>query len=132
MLTGGCLCGAVRYEAGGTPFNLTMCHCATCRRASGAPLVAWFSVPKHEFRLVQGTPARFSSSAQGMRSFCKDCGSALTFENSDLPEEIDVTICTLDQPEQCPPADHTWVSRQLPWISMDDGLPGYATVRMKT
>lgn len=129
MLTGGCLCGAVRYEAGGTPFNSTICLCATCRRASGAPLVAWFSVPKKEFRLVRGAPARFSSSAQGMRSFCSQCGSALTFENSNFPDEIDVTTCTLDEPEKLLPADHTWTCQQLSWVSMDGGLPRYPAAR---
>lgn len=131
MLTGGCLCGAVRYEAGGTPFNLTFCHCATCRRASGAPLVAWFSVRKNEFRLTRGTPGRFSSSGKGLRSFCSACGSALTFENSDLPEEIDVTICTLDEPAELAPVDHTWTSRQLQWVHVDDDLPRYETTRLK-
>lgn len=131
MLTGGCLCGAVRYEAGGTPFHVTLCHCETCRRASGAPVVAWFSVRKNDFRLVRGAPSKFHSSTLGVRSFCSRCGSALTFENSDLPEEIDVTICTLDEPGKLPPADHTWVSRQLPWMSMDDGLPQHETTRLK-
>lgn len=131
MLTGGCLCGAIRFEAGGTPFNLTLCHCATCRRASGAPLVAWFSVPRSQFRFTQGTPGKFASSANATRGFCTQCGSALIFENADFPEEIDVTTCTLDNPEKLPPADHTWTTRQLPWISMDDGLPRHATTRIK-
>lgn len=129
MLTGGCLCGDIRYEAGGTPFHLTLCHCATCRRASGAPVVAWFSVPRGQFRFTQGTPSRFSSSAQGTRSFCGRCGSALTFENADLPEEIDVTTCTLDNAEQLPPRDHTWVRSRVSWLQLADGLPEYAKTR---
>ena len=61
MLTGGCLCGHVRYEADGAPFHETICHCSMCRRAAGAPMVAWFSVPRAGFRVVAGTPARFAS-----------------------------------------------------------------------
>jgi len=65
MLTGGCCCGAIRYEAGGEPFHATLCHCTTCRRSSGAPIVAWFSVRESEFRVVTGEPARFASSEHG-------------------------------------------------------------------
>lgn len=43
-LEGGCLCGAVRYRVTGKPYHVTHCHCSMCRRASGAPLVTWFSV----------------------------------------------------------------------------------------
>jgi hypothetical protein len=129
MLTGACLCGRVRYEAGGTPFHLTVCHCSICRRASGAPLVAWFSVARGEFRIVSGRPRYFRSSVHGTRSFCTDCGSALTFEDDQFPGEIDVTICTLDQPESLPPRDHTWVRSRLPWIQLNDGLPQHPRAR---
>ncbi len=43
MLRGGCFCGNIRYEAVGTPFNETNCHCSICRRTTGAPFVTWFS-----------------------------------------------------------------------------------------
>lgn len=129
MLTGACLCGQLRYEAGGTPFHLTNCHCATCRRSSGAPFVAWFSVPRAAFRFVQGTPARFNSSEHGTRSFCPSCGSPLTFESNRAPGEIDVTTCTLDDPESLPPQDHTWVRSRLRWVHVDDGLPAYEQAR---
>ena len=68
MLTGGCLCGEVRYEADGAPFHKTVCHCSMCRRASGAPIVAWFSVPREELRWVQGAPKRYRSSAQATKA----------------------------------------------------------------
>ena len=129
MLTGTCLCGQLRYEAGGTPFHLTNCHCATCRRSSGAPFVAWFSVPHAAFRFVQGTPARFQSSEHGTRSFCPRCGSPLTFESSRAPGEIDVTTCTLDDPGALPPQDHTWVRSRLRWVHLADGLPAYEQAR---
>jgi hypothetical protein len=60
MLKGGCFCGRIRYEAAGTPFHETNCHCSICRRISGAPFVTWFSVSRSEFRLVCGEPARSS------------------------------------------------------------------------
>jgi hypothetical protein len=129
MLQGGCCCGDVRYEAGGTPFHRTNCHCSICRRASGAPFVAWFSVRRTGFRFVQGEPTRFKSTPKGVRSFCPRCGTQLTFEHVDAAGEIDVTTCSLDDPEGLPPEDHTRTSSKLRWIKLADGLPEHREAR---
>lgn len=129
MLHGGCFCGALRYEAGGAPFHLTNCHCSICRGTTGAPFVAWFSVPRASFRLVRGSPTRFWSSAKGVRSFCARCGTQLTFEHEDARDEIDVTTCSLDDPGRLPPEDHTRTSSRLRWIRLADGLPEHREAR---
>lgn len=129
MWKGGCFCGAVRYEATGKPFHETSCHCSICRRTTGAPFVAWFSVPRSGFRLVRGTPARFQSTAKGSRSFCPRCGTQLTFEHAELPDEIDLTTCSLDDPEALPPRDHTRTSSKLRWLRLADQLPAYQEAR---
>ena len=77
MLKGGCYCGAIRYEARGTPFNESICHCSICRRTAGAPFVAWFSVKRSDFRLVQGSPVAFQSTSKAVRKFCGACGTQL-------------------------------------------------------
>jgi len=87
MLRGGCFCGWIRYETGATPFDETNCHCSICRRTPGAPFVAWFSVPRSQFRFVCGEPTRFESTAKGTRSFCPRCGTQLTFEHEDFFDE---------------------------------------------
>jgi hypothetical protein len=107
MLKGGCFCGWIRYETGATPFDETNCHCSICRRTTGAPFVAWFSVPRSQFRLVCGEPTRFRSTTKGTRSFCPRCGTQVTFEHEDFLDEIDVTTCSLDEPERLPPRGHT-------------------------
>lgn len=132
MLTGGCFCGTVRYEADGVPFHETNCHCDICRRTSGAPMVAWFSVPKPGFRLVSGEPTRFHSTAFGTRSFCSRCGTQLTFENGATPDEIDITVSSLDEPDQLPPKDHTYIRSRLHWIKLADQLPQYQEARPET
>ena len=129
MHKGGCYCGRVRYEAAGVPFNETSCHCSICRRTTGAPFVAWFSVPRARFRFVSGEPARFRSTAKGTRSFCPACGTQLTFEHEDFADEIDVTTCSLDDPETLPPKDHTRTSSKLDWLQLADRLPQYAEAR---
>ena len=130
MLKGGCFCGLIRYEAAGTPFHETNCHCSICRRTAGAPFVTWFSVPRSRFRIVRGEPARFKSTAKGTRSFCPRCGTQLTFEHEDFLQEIDVTACSLDDPESLAPRDHTWTGGKLTWVKLADGLPHYRQRRL--
>jgi len=129
VLTGGCYCGHVRYEAEGEAFHETLCHCADCRRVAGAPAVAWFSVATAGLRFVAGTPRRFPSSPGVTRSFCPDCGTSLTYQSDATPAETDITTASLDQPEAMPPRDHTHAGSRLPWLRLGDGLPRYATTR---
>ena len=129
MLHGGCYCGRIRYEVTGTPFHETNCHCSICRRTTGTPFVAWFSVRPSEFRLLSGEPTRLRSSPKATRSFCPQCGTQLTFEGDDWPDEIDITTCSLDHPEQVPPRAHIHTSSQLRWIHVSDGLPHYPEAR---
>jgi len=89
MLTGGCFCGAIRYEVRGAPFDETNCHCSICRRTTGAPFVTWFSVRSPDFRIIKGEPTRFNSTERGVRSFCSRCGTQLAFQHVDFPDEID-------------------------------------------
>lgn len=125
---GGCQCGAVRYEVRGAISNETLCHCTFCRRVSGAPVVAWFSVPPDAFRLTRGRMKTFPSSPGVVRSFCADCGTPLTYQRDGL-EELDVTTCSLDDPESAPPRDHTFTRSALGWAPVDDGLPRYPALR---
>jgi len=129
MLKGGCFCGRVRYEAAGAPTHETSCHCSICRRTSGAAFVTWFTVPRSGFRFVAGEPARFKSTAKAVRSFCPQCGTQLTFEHEDFADQIDVTTCSLDNPEALPPRDHTWTRSKLSWIELADALPQYGKRR---
>ena len=129
MLKGHCLCGAVRYETAALPAMETICHCTMCRRAAGSPMVGWFTVPRDSFRLVAGEPASFHSSDHATRTFCPTCGTPLTFQSTQYPDEIDVTICSLDDPEHVAPRDHIRASTRLSWIKLDDGLPVYREKR---
>ncbi|VXB48877.1 Aldehyde-activating protein [Massilia sp. 9I] len=128
-LQGGCFCGAVRYTVTGEIFNNTLCHCTDCRRISGAPALAWFSARRADFRYTKGEPQRFASSEHVLRGFCPQCGTTLTFEDARWPEELDITSASLDDPEQAPPGDHTFVRSRLRWMDLHDGLPEYPTTR---
>src|SRR5690242_6137127 len=116
MLTGRCFCGAIRYETDGVPTNQTNYHCSICRRTSGAAFVSWFTVPANAYRITSGTPARMKSSGHGMRTFCRECGTPLTFQSTNFPCEIDITTCSLENAEDVPPRDHTHVGEKLSWV----------------
>ncbi len=122
---GGCLCGAVRYEVSGSPHNLCYCHCESCRRAAGSPAVAWGTFERRGFRLTRGTLAEFRSSKPVVRGFCAGCGSCLTYRHEARPDEIDVTLATLDEVARLAPRMHVWVADKLPWVRIDDGLPQF-------
>jgi hypothetical protein len=128
VITGGCFCGAVRYETAMSAFHETICHCADCRRAVGAHVVAWFSVSRSALALT-GEPVRYRSSAGATRSFCGRCGTSLLFESDAHPDEVDVTLSTLDDPNALPPKDHTWTASKVGWDAVCDGLPAFARGR---
>ena len=122
---GGCLCGAIRYRLSGKATNSMVCHCQTCRRAAASPVVAWVTFPVTRFEFTKGAPATFRSSAFVRRGFCRGCGAPLTYENSESPKTIDVTTCSLDDPQAFPPTHHSWLSHDLAWVRFGDGLPAF-------
>jgi hypothetical protein len=125
MFTGGCYCGAIRYQVSDRIFDETNCHCDMCRKTTGAPAVAWFSVPSADFQLLSGTPSAFRSSSHATRSFCPACGTQLAFVDDATPGETGVTVGSLDDPAAVAPRDHTFTSDKLPWVVLADGLPQY-------
>ena len=120
---GGCLCGEVRYRARGEVTNLANCHCRSCRGSSGAPFVAWGTFRVASFEIVKGDPVPHRSSKHVERRFCGRCGTALTYLHDKRPEQIDVTLATLDDAKALRPLAHIWVSHKLPWLVLGDGLP---------
>jgi hypothetical protein len=128
-IDGGCLCGAIRYQASGAAYGITHCHCRTCRRASGAPFVTWAGFDADKFEFTQGQPATYGSSKNVVRTFCSRCGTALTYQRLDLPDSIDVTLGSMDDPEKIKPEDHTWTGSRISWIVLGDHLPTYRRER---
>jgi hypothetical protein len=123
---GGCLCGAVRFEFAGLPLWVAHCHCASCRRNTGAALATFVGVRRPQFRYVTGRPAVYESSPRVWRSFCAACGTPLTYEAARCADEVHINIGTLDDPAAFPPTKHVHVAEQLPWLHVDESLPRYA------
>ena len=117
-MNGGCLCGQVRYQTANDGYDAVACHCERCRRAAGAPYVAWLSFPVSQFEYTGEIPVEYESSPGVLRSFCNRCGTSMTNRNRDRPGEIVVNVCTLDNPSAITPGKHIWVSKRLPWVAI--------------
>lgn len=121
-LEGGCLCGAVRYRITGRVPDANLCHCRSCRMATGGPAVAFADLAPGQFAWTKGEPTFFASSPPVRRGFCPTCGSSLTYESDDLPGEVHVLSATLDTPEAVPPTAEVFAEERIPWMHVR--LPG--------
>lgn len=122
---GGCLCGAIRFRVTGAPQESSICHCHSCRKASGAPSVAWLTFDRGHFEVVAGIPRGFGSSPGVLRTFCADCGSALTYSSEKTPGTIDVTTISFDDEALWPPTQEEWLSHRVAWEAVDPGRTQY-------
>ncbi len=126
--SGGCLCGAVRFAARGQPKHVNLCHCEMCRKAGGAPVVAWATYANDAVSWT-GAPRWRRSSDRAERAFCPDCGSALGWRELAEPGLIDLTVGCFDEPDDLKPADHLWMDSRIRWLKIDDRLPKHKQER---
>ncbi|MBI2800303.1 MAG: GFA family protein [Gammaproteobacteria bacterium] len=125
-LLGGCLCGGLRYLVSGPPIDAGFCHCRMCQRATGAPTVAWGTVPVAAFRYSKGSPAIYPSSMRYQREFCAMCGTSIVFRGQRAPRFVDFTLASLDTPTAIEPEYHIWRMSRIPWFETTDNLPRHA------
>ncbi|MFO1071764.1 MAG: GFA family protein [Geminicoccaceae bacterium] len=129
-VTGGCLCGAVRFASGEPPVQGFYCHCGICRKSYGGLYQATVKFTASAFAFTRGRPRYYRSSGFARRGFCAACGSPLVFRYAGNPATW-VLIGSLDHPEDWPlTGDATWgrsahwyVETKVPWHKLDDGLP---------
>lgn len=120
--TGGCLCGAVRYEITGPLRQVVACHCEQCRRTSGHFVAATASRREH-VRLVEDKGLRwYRSSGEARRGFCGICGSSL-FWQPDHGRHLSISAGTLDRPTGLAMAAHLFAGAADDYYRITDGLP---------
>jgi hypothetical protein len=127
-MNGGCLCGTTRYQLTGSPKQTSICHCVDCRRASAAPFVAWAGFHKENIALLSGELMQVRHAGR-IRSFARCCGTPIFFQDEEDSEWIDVTICSMDQPEMLAPDVAIWTEDRLPWIAAAGTLPEFLRAR---
>ena len=128
-LVGGCLCGAVRYEAIGDPNNASYCHCDDCKRATGGPYTVGVVVKLKDLTMISGEVKGHTTIADSGRSitreFCPDCGSPLFTKAEICPDLAFIKAGSLDEPAIVQPSCHTWIKRAVPWAFIDEDLPQF-------
>lgn len=128
-LTGGCLCGAIRYCISTAPVASGACHCRDCQYVSGGAPAYVIIVPKDTLRLTKGLPRSYGSLAESgnriARSFCATCGTPLFFGESEsaIAGFVAVKVGSLDDPSFFKPAIQAWTSSAQPWHTIDPALP---------
>ena len=121
-LTGGCLCGRVRYEATPDHRDGYYCHCRMCQLAFGNTRAAFLNLRKSEVRWLSA-PAYYASSKIARRGFCSHCGTPLAFEYLDS-ERMDLAAGSLDDPSLLKPTTHFAIESRIAAWHAEDGLPG--------
>lgn len=124
--TGGCHCGAIRYEVRGAAMHHALCHCADCRRSAGAPMVGWAAFAEDAVSVVKGAPTTYASSEHGRREFCAACGTGLFYRNATvLPGLVDIQSATLDDPAALPAQVHIQTAERIAWMEDAHTLPAF-------
>jgi hypothetical protein len=125
-ITGGCHCGAIRYQVEGELIVHALCHCSDFRRHTGAPVVGWTMYAEDAVKVTKGQPKVYESSEHGRRHFCADCGTGLFYINANvLPGIIDIQSATYDDPNAVPAMVHIQTAERLNWMERAHELPSF-------
>jgi hypothetical protein len=127
VATGGCQCGAIRYAFYAPLQGSHACHCRMCQRATGGLFAALVGAKPENFAWTRGTPKFFASSNLAKRGYCADCGTPLSFKYDAPGSRMNVTIGSLDDPEQAPVESQMGVESRLSWVKFNEGLPEECT-----
>ena len=129
--TGGCACGAIRYECSAEPLIVVNCHCRDCQRARGSAFSTALAVPTDSLKLLQGEPKYYKVTADSgniaHRGFCSECGSPVFAGNSNNAQIVAILVGSLDDPSWCTPMIDIWTQSAQPWDYMNPDIPKVST-----
>jgi hypothetical protein len=132
-LTGGCGCGAVRFEVTAPLVSALYCHCTRCQRRTGTAASVSARVEPGSFQVTQGEERMRAWKPDGgaEKWFCGDCGSALFSRDPDDASRVGVRFGAFDENPGIRPAAHQFVAYAAPWEPIpEDGLPRYPERRV--
>jgi hypothetical protein len=126
VLTGGCLCGGVRFELTERPTDAGYCHCTRCQRRTGSAASAQARIDGRTFRLLQGEDLVkcWQPEDSGFaKCFCGECGAHLFSRNPDDPAQMSIRLGAFDDDPGVRPSWRAYVTYAAPWEPIpDDGL----------
>jgi hypothetical protein len=124
MLSGSCLCGAIRFTVSAPVADLRACHCTACQKASGASGSINAVVPSAAFKIIQGTPKRYDFKADSGRTlyryFCGDCGSPVYSQRAtDHKDLVVVRAGLFERKDGMAIKTNIWTKSAAPWAHID-------------
>jgi len=123
-LTGGCQCGALRYELTAPPLTMYACHCTNCQKQTGSAFVLSTIIPENAFSFTKGSPAKTEwtadSGAKRFGYYCKDCGNRIANGQTPSIGFLSLRAGTFDDTSWVRPAGHIWVKSAQLWIQFAD------------
>src|SRR6185437_1092461 len=129
QITGGCLCGKVRYSADVEPAFTGVCHCRNCQKESGSAFTIVIGIPQPALS-VQGDLKTFEDKGDSgkamLRRFCPNCGSTVMDEAEAMPGVIMVQVGTLDDPSWVKPAMQIYCDSAQPWVQLGGEMQHFA------
>ena len=128
MFTGGCLCGAIRYESSADALFMGNCHCRDCQKAGGGAYDACIGLPAATLKITGKVKYHDTKAESGntlSRGFCPECGARLFAKTSGVPALAMITAGSLDDPSQYKPTMDIFTASAQPWDHMDPALPKF-------
>jgi hypothetical protein len=126
--TGGCACGAIRYEVSGEPIVMVDCQCRQCQRTSGGGHTSNMTFRGAVIKLT-GEASRWETVGDGgtrkSSAFCPTCGSPVYMTFPDVPDIFIVRPAGLDDPASYRPGFVTWTAAAQAWDRVDPALPAF-------
>lgn len=123
-LTGGCMCGALRYALTRAPLTVSNCHCTNCQKISGSPFATTAIILASGFEFTRGTPKRTEwDSSVGTRRvglFCGDCGSRIVHGMVPDGPTYSLRTGTLDDCSWIRPVGDIWTDSAQPWVTLPE------------
>jgi hypothetical protein len=126
MITGGCLCGAVRYETSAAPILTRLCWCRLCQYIATGNAAVSVCFPTSGFSVTGETRDYQSVADSGNRMhrrFCPTCGTHLFSEAESRPHLVFVRAGSMDDPEIARPAATIWAAQAPSWAQINDHFP---------
>ena len=127
--TGGCACGAVRYETRHAPVFQNHCQCSDCRRRSGTGHGSWLTFPARAEMKITGEVTHWEVAGDSgnvkIHAFCRVCGTPVYLRFAAAPDMIAVAAGSLDEPGRFAPQALTYSVRALAWDAIDPSLQAF-------
>jgi hypothetical protein len=127
-ITGGCLCGKVRFVANAEPAFVGVCHCRSCQRNSGSAFAVVMGFPAAAVS-IQGELKTYTDTADSgkhlFRRFCPECGSSISSEAEVMPGMIMLKAGSMDDPSVVKPVMQIYCDSAQPWVSLGGELKSF-------